>query len=850
MVKKISVKDYIEKAPISAAIQSKLITDKKRQHHGLLDESNLNLAQIDKIVNTLIQKEQDVENILKLFPDTELGISILVSSIISPKDMVSNEITYVAKKSNFPSDMQASLLEAMKEELEEVYKIEENLPDLIRDVLFYKGSYVQLIIPENVLDSIINDKIKDVSKSRAVLNEVLWGVGSVESNNVCYKNIAFLKGKESEKDTSLREVLKVDISDNFWAIKTGDVNDKINTNAQSASLETVYRTDSYRRDKYDNLYKNLETTNEKILSIDDYRSDRASIGRPFRKTLPSTAVIPIYSPDSPDKHHYYYIVVDQDGYPVTPYSNTRGSELVNVRNDYSTNLMSQLTNEVKSQLGGNCDEPTIDQMGVIYSRLVEEQVIKNLSHVGRGLKADLTNELYDIMFARALANRYTRLICVPAEFISYTAVKYHPNGVGKTLFDNLKILSILRAVSLFTKLFAMMKNATTQTKVNMKLDANDPNVTQTIEDTQHEVMKALSKNFRLDSTDPNDIVHAIRTSGVSFSFEGHPKIPDTQLDFENTTTNMAIPDMDFDQHLADKTIQSMWLTPEIVEQGLRGDSQLATSITFKNLNLTKRVLQVQKPIMRERTNYARLVCKHDHILRNRLKKIIYNNRETLKGLTNKDFHGLLDKNDPGLYTRLLDDFIETVELQLPKPDTTTLEGTKESFSLYRDAVEDALNEFLSEDIVSEGLMEELGMDVNIIKANWKSVLLRDWMSDHNYLPEVSTLVSPYTDKGSSNTLLDAFKPHLLNIVRTTNSFSRFIAEMNKDTGIESTDETPADSDDDAPDSTENDDGVDTTEGTDDNDTETSQQEEENVDDGNTKVDNDDPDDFDNFTLDI
>lgn len=97
----------------------------------------------------------DADNILSLFPDIELCVQIVISSVLSPKDMVQANLLYKSTEIVLPEDITSALNEIVKTHIEGYYKFKEELPTMLREVLS-KGSYVTVILPESIVDELIN----------------------------------------------------------------------------------------------------------------------------------------------------------------------------------------------------------------------------------------------------------------------------------------------------------------------------------------------------------------------------------------------------------------------------------------------------------------------------------------------------------------------------------------------------------------------------------------------------------------------------------------------------------------------------------------------------------------------
>lgn len=110
---------------------------------------------------TKISQEQQIrqidnQNAIELMPEIEWACRVLISSILSPKDMTKRELTYSLKMEWLPPDIRQLISDKIKEEMELNYDYANSLYPIIKDALFIKGSHPRLVLPEAAVDRIIN----------------------------------------------------------------------------------------------------------------------------------------------------------------------------------------------------------------------------------------------------------------------------------------------------------------------------------------------------------------------------------------------------------------------------------------------------------------------------------------------------------------------------------------------------------------------------------------------------------------------------------------------------------------------------------------------------------------------
>ena len=154
------VMSLVRQDPSLAAVISKLIPDQYNPpqygHDGNRTAPTPDYAALKSVSEKVSQSKTDAQTIMQLLPDMELSAQILVSSIISPKDMNTTELVYSFAEGLLPSEVGAAMIGRVKQHFQQDYKIEPLLSTMLRDILFEAGSYPVAVIPENSIDEAIN----------------------------------------------------------------------------------------------------------------------------------------------------------------------------------------------------------------------------------------------------------------------------------------------------------------------------------------------------------------------------------------------------------------------------------------------------------------------------------------------------------------------------------------------------------------------------------------------------------------------------------------------------------------------------------------------------------------------
>jgi hypothetical protein len=745
----------VKKDPKLAAMISKAVTSNTytpaRNESGNRKTEIPHTYAFKSILNKRAKRNSDAATILKLLPDIELSIQILISSIQSPSDMMSTELIFSGPKNLTTSELMGSLLNRTKEYFDETYKIKPLIPKMLRDILAEKGSYPVAVIPENSIDAFINgdqavtmESFKDyVDKDGKPKNIGVLGNYTTETARASKVGLAFESFKEKVDITQINNKLhykEVDktgaikyvtedylfVTDNPSTLKFSKVNKlmkakviKETFNKGNVSLEAidktmsdlqverlVYRTRSFKADPVATLKKQHELA-------------RTSVGNPLIMKLPSESVIPVHVPGNVEQHIGYFVILDEEGNPIEAadgdqYYNGIG---VGVGGASNNTISSNIIQKVETNMGGGSsfDPSNAGHQAFatrIYSDMVEQDLIARIKNGVHSSSVALAKneEVYRIMLSRVLAKKYTQILFLPIEYVTYFAFKYTDDGIGRSLLDETSMINTLRTVMLFTDVISSIKNSIGRTQVTMTLPENDPNPLKTIEQAQDEIVRSRQLGIPLGVTNPSDITDFIQRAGFEWKFEGHKGLPDLKFDFQNTNSSFTKPDSDLQDFLRKSSIQGMGLPPELVDSGF--NSEFATTVVANNILLGKRVLQYQEIYNPLLSDHLRKVASNSENLMNDLRDIIRENKESIRIELDDDLDEYVktlqeEVKQTLLINKVLSDFINLFEVTLPKPVSSTLTNQIDDLKVYTSGLDEAIDAYISDSFMTTSTSGDL-----------------------------------------------------------------------------------------------------------------------------------------------
>lgn len=749
------------------------------------------------------QRNSDSIAVLKMLPDMELAVQILVSCILAPKDMMSVELIYTANSDDYHADLANTLIERLRKHFTDDYKIENKLSEMLREPLFEKGSYPVAVIPENAIDRVINGQGVAMESLNAFFNEdgsaksigILgspldaagvnrkgrFGVSLEDfkpSSKVLSREECFLQYLDSNKNapifTSSFEEF-VTVTDNPAALKIGQlvefmkkrrVGNTYNTAMESVTVDKVTNVSDRLIERA--MFSHKSQKQESVVEVPtQIQLSRKSVGNPLVIKLPSESVIPVHVPGNPERHIGYYIILDENGNPVyAPESDLLNP---NTTNQTGGTAQSNLIQRAAVNMG-MADVTKFDmhnhqhmQAAVrIYGEMVERDLINRIRNGSLGVNAVVArnDDIYRLMLSRTLARRYTQVLYLPVEYMTYIAFKYGSDGLGQSMLDDQGMISMLRATMLFADVIGSVKNSIGRTKVTGTIPENDPDPLSTVERITHEIVQSRKLNIPLGISNPADIMSFVQQAGFEFQWQGNLGLPDLKLEFENVSTQFQKPDNDLSDKLRKASIMGFGLSPETVDNGF--NTEFATTAVANNVLLSKRVIMWQNIFAPQLTNHMRQHARFSEKLIVDLKEILEKNKDKI--LLEVKAHEGTELSDE-LKEKLKVDyalrkFLDTFVVSLPQPSSVTLKAQLEELKDYAEALDVALDAYIAPEMFTETTSGMISEQIGTLKAMFKAYFLRKWMSEKGILTEVGELTS-VDDQGKPQTaIVDEIKAHI------------------------------------------------------------------------------------------
>lgn len=749
------------------------------------------------------QRNSDSLAIMRMLPDTELAAQILVSSILSPKDMMQVELIYATNTDDYQSDLSATLLARLRKHFEEDYPIAKELVAMVREPLFEKGSYPIAVIPENAIDEVINGRRTASMESLANFYYPtgatkpigVLGVGTdkvvVGKFGVSMESFSDRPKTLQESDYQLqypdKEIMTrsaeplVFITDNPSALKTSKLlsylqGKRVNNTYAAAMESTGYQSPAKVSDRMveQAIFRHRPAQQAQSVEVPTQdQTQRKSVGNPLVMKLPSESVIPVHVPGDPSRHIGYYIVLDENGHPVySPDSDTMQPGLSS--NAQTGSVQSNIIQRAANNLG-MADPSRFDSSNYmhmqaavrVYGDMVERDLINRIRNGVLGATAALAKneDIYRLMLARVLARKHTQILYLPLEYMTYIAFKYGNDGIGRSMLDDQSMLNMLRATMLFSEVLGSVKNSIGRTSVTGTIPQDDPDPMRAVETITHEIVKSRRLDLPLGVSNPADIMSFIQQAGFDFNWSGHPGMPDLKLEFAQTNSNYVKPDSDLMDKLRKSSIMGLGLSPETVDSGF--NTEFATTALANNVLLSKRVIMWQDIFTPQLTNHMRQHARFTEKLVNDLHDILTENSdkillevEPVKGVEMSE-----ELAKKLVIDHALRKFLETFQVTLPQPSSVTLESQMNELKSYSDALDVALESYITTDLFTTNTVGDLSDQATTLRALIKAFFMRKWMTEKGLFTELASLLGADNEGNPQASIVDEIKGHLESLTK-------------------------------------------------------------------------------------
>lgn len=783
---KIKVPDLVKQKTEASAVISKMNFDKQNIP---IDPAKLNLENVSESIRNRINNNDDI---LELFPDIEICIRILVSSIISPNDLTKNNLVYNSPNIRIPIPVKTQITELIKEYISTEYRLEEKQYDILKETLFTKGAYVEAIIPEASVDDVIHqyeskngftpfsnltqkmnggldmsNAVNMFMVNKEAFNKVFSTNNSFLSiNRESYTKHNYIPSTKTTKQVTFDEKdLCVTITDDYRTLLAPSALTKISNRNIDYKLYGNFGISKEEQDLDRFFMDNGNLDPKEFVYVNPLEdASRGSIGKPMILKLPVESVIPVYVTNDPSKHLGYFVMLDDNGTPVQVLQGNEGDDsgtddMGVFKNNTNTVQMNLVTKAKEALFDITRKDATVDDMETLYSEVLENIIKKKLANGAYGSLAKLrdTGNVYHTMFLRALRAQETKLLFLPQQLVSYFAFEYRDNGTGKSLIEKSSVLFSIRSILLFTRMMANLKNSVTITNVNATLDDNEPDPEAAMSVIISNSLNTRRTQLPFGLTNVNDLTQWAQDVGFRYNFKGGG-LPEMDITTDESSTNKVVPDDTILEEINKYIYMSFGLTPQMIDAAYEAD--YATTVVANNMLFAKYIIQKQNIYNGIITNHVRKIIANDAKLLTDIKTLIKSNLPSIrKSIMEQlqDEEGKISTNPEVIVNYILNKYKKEITVELPKPEMSNVNTLQEGFDHYMSTLEKYLDVVFNSEHLPEEFAGKVSGKLDIVKNAIKATLIRKWADDNDFLPEMSEFLTNDIDGTPVYNILEDYR---------------------------------------------------------------------------------------------
>lgn len=779
----LKVEDLVNNYPLSSAVISKLVTNDTIKKN--VDYSKINYSSVS---NSIIEKIRNNDDIIKLFPDTELAMQIVVTSIISPNDLTNTSIKLEVPDIPLPSTIKSQIVDVITDYITENYSPISNLYTIIKEALFTKGAYVEICIPESSLDRLINSDLGMLSiESYTKTYEEKYFNSEEPKSILSLESLEILKEPMKNSISITPSDLNIEFTEDLSILKFSDY--KLKKIATENSKNDIDEEGKREREIIQNLFRTLNNTEDKPVDfvLRSEETMRENLGVPFITKVPVECVIPIYSTNDHKKHVGYFLILDQNGnFLDIKNEKNHMQQMGNCNNYINSNFKDMIIDKSKRNIEGQIgDVPEIEDMESLYNDVIEELIKNRMRNSKYEDLVDISKnkEIYKVMLNRALKNKKTKVLFVPNDLVQYYAFNYRNNGTGESLIEKSSALFSMAGLLLMGNIVANIQNAIPQTEITVTIDEEETDLTGIMAKIQDNILKLRQSNYPIGVTDFNALVDWVQRAGLKFNYD-NPNLPNTKIEMQPSNLDKPQIDQEFLEMIIGMINKSFGVTPEMVDAGK--EKEFATSIVADNMLFARRVINWQVQLEPMVTKHIKMILNNDSVIKDKIANIINNSKKEIKDrvkdiassrdLMNDELEKVKDKY---LVDYIIEFFFNKIQAKLARPEYTDTAAMNANYDNFVARIEKLVDLAISDQTFIGRYYKGVGENIQELNGLIKFQLIYKYITNNNLFPELVGMAKLDENGQAENPVFSEHITWTSNIIKFYNSLLKELFEKNK-----------------------------------------------------------------------
>jgi len=685
-------------------------------------------SNIDALMDYNIRKTRDVNDILILFPDINLAIDMMVSSIISPNDFENVTFNVSNMSNKIPSNILAILNDIMTQELANYYDLTEKLPHMTYEAFATKGAYVEIVVSTTSMFNFFKERHNTIDKNGTTI-EALSDVIDRYVGHSSNTRVVKVNDKSISISSDLNLLCIGDAYTDLLAEKKAlDKKGKVGLELDVISqLNSYFEAEAIKRDNKGVIQLSYSTPTDL---------------RPHNLVLDPNSVIPLYA--SGDKRDIYgaFVIIDTEtGKPIdtAKYQYIQEEQLKEQEKNDVFTLTSLIVAEAEKGRKKDLEKAPELKISVAERELVRRNIEAIASEFidPKLLDNDTVKFVQAVSMAEGLLKSGTSIIYIPKEQLFYLAFNYRENGTGKPILEDIYSLASMRALLFYSRVNAQIEGSITKTKVKVEIPSQD-NPKVRIPEIDKYILNNIKKKVPWGITNPSLISSWIQRAGLNVEYV-HDTLPKYEVDVMESGRELHEPNEDLEKTIKDRITARIGMTPEVVENGM-ADANFAAGIIAEKGMLAKRVYMKQLVLNRGLNQYARIIGLNDGVVYNRLISAIESNYDEIINSFSDEFKDKLKNikvDKDGMAKYLVNDYFNYIDITLPKPNVNDEEVKTDHFNNFKDNLSDVVDFFFDD----AGISDLLGDKSDDIKKGLLYTKMSEYLNTKGYFNDITEIVN-------------------------------------------------------------------------------------------------------------
>lgn len=741
----VTEKDIAERM---SRIANKMSAVPPQQNTGNQGE-DIHLTMLRALQEGLRTNRMNSAVILDANPEMRRGIAILSGFITNPDGGDRTTLGFDAKVPDIDGfvpitdDEVNAALGKISSHFTDVEKMPKMVTEMVRKILETDGAHVELYIPDASVDNLLT-QVGNQSYSKgwkpadkAAAMSTLFDNGD---DTLEYMKVS--SGEDLRKLFVTREVVAIGNEAVRADKETGGVN--------------LARISAMRR--------YLPQLASFSIEASDVAKSRAPT---LVKNPPPEATIRICDPGDREIALQYIFLID----PLTGNFISNGMDidfdrdLKQMGDEGETNL-----SRISSSFGLKEDYKTQknlrDKMSTLYNSFSKKFVDQVVSKLGletyqEQFTLNDDNFVVDVLFHRALCNRRTQMITVPASMVSYISLFQDAGGQGQSLVARNKTLSMLRTVLFYATFVGSLDSVTPKTKLNVTYDSADTNTKETREMVIQEWMQNRAAFSSFSNPSPIGIMRSVSASGVQMAFNNGDQTDGTTMEISEEQIKKQAVTIDTEfldkleaMNLVNAGVSKQWVsdsyTPtfkaELVQENELVRRQIIGYVEILEAGLTDRVIK-------------RIV--NDPVLMNQVLSAF---DDKAKG--EKDGEGRAD-----IRVRKLERLLSCLHVSFPRPEVLGKEINKAQLQDVLDVI-DMIMDLRFPDVVGSNLEDFDSKYIDGLRASVKSDIALKFVREKTIFRSMLTDINDLLSDDGQGKFVERADGDMGNILKVASALAK------------------------------------------------------------------------------